>query len=79
MDKLIGLLVLLASVAVAAAAAVFSNDTLERIKLDELAHSKKVAKDTEEAFKKVLHQTIQESVDKAMGIKKSRNGNNARY
>jgi len=79
MDKILAGIVIIIAVGVARAAAVFSNRVMKKIEEDEIAHSKKVAEETEEAFKKVVHQTVKESVDKAMGIKKSRSGNNARY
>lgn len=79
MDKVIGTLVLLACSGVAVIAAKFSNRLIKKIEKEELEHSKKVAEETEKAFKKAIFQSVQDSFEKTMGFKKSRHGNNARY
>lgn len=79
MDKLLGALIVIASAGVAVIAAKFSNRLMQSINKAELEHSKKVAEEMDKAFKKAIFQAVQESVDKTMGFKKSRHGNNARF
>lgn len=81
MDKLVGALVLIASVGIARLAAIYGKKLVKDIETEEVERSKKAQEATEKMFEKVLKQTIQRSVDDAVnntGFKKKFVRNNPR-